>query len=221
MRERVVIFGSSDHARVVIDVTEKEGRYVIAGLIGVFKDIGEEVMGYKILGSEDNLLQIVKEKNVYGGLIAIGDNYVRLKVYKKIVKIIPDFKFVTVIHPSVQIGKNVQIGGGTMIMAGVVVNPCSVIGQHCILNTNASLDHDCVMDNFSSLAPNVATGGNVQVGECTAIGLGASISNNIVIKEHTVIGTGSVVVKDIPEFVVAYGVPAKAMRTREVGEKYM
>jgi acetyltransferase-like isoleucine patch superfamily enzyme len=78
-----------------------------------------------------------------------------------------------------------------------------------------------VLGDFSSLAPGAVTGGLVIVGECSAIGVGAAISDRISIGSNSVVGTGAVVVRDIPDFVVAYGNPARAMRSRSEGEKYL
>jgi acetyltransferase-like isoleucine patch superfamily enzyme len=77
------------------------------------------------------------------------------------------------------------------------------------------------MHKFSSIAPGVSTGGLVEIGECSAIGVGASISDRISIGRHTVVGTGAVVVRDIPDLVVAYGNPARVQRSRAEGEKYV
>jgi acetyltransferase-like isoleucine patch superfamily enzyme len=82
-------------------------------------------------------------------------------------------------------------------MAGVTVNPCCSIGRFCILNTNASLDHDSSMNDFSSLAPRVATGGNCKIGACSAICIGATLVHGVSIGEHTVVGAGSTVLGDI------------------------
>ena len=89
------------------------------------------------------------------------------------------------------------------------------------MNTNASVDHDNRLGSFSSVAPRVATGGNVTVGEFAAIGIGATVLQGRRIGQHAVVGAGSVVTRDIPDFTVAYGIPAKPIRTRTPGEKYL
>lgn len=219
--ENIVIIGSSGHAKVIIDIVEKENKYSIIGLLDRFREIGEETLGYKIIGKEEDIPNLIVKHNLVGGIIAVGDNWVRKIVYEKINSMAPNFTFVKAIHPSAQIAKNVKIGNGTVIMAGVIVNSNSTIGNHCILNTNSSLDHDCFMDDFSSIAPNVTIGGNVKIGKFSAVSLGANVIPGVTIKEHTVIGAGSLVLKDVPEFVVAYGVPVKVIRKREVGERYL
>jgi acetyltransferase-like isoleucine patch superfamily enzyme len=106
-------------------------------------------------------------------------------------------------------------------MAGVAINSDATIAEFCIVNTNSSVDHDNRLAPFSSLAPRVATGGNVTIGEGSAIGIGAVILHGRTLGRHCVIGAGAVVTRDIPDFIVAYGVPAKPIRSRRPGEKYL
>tara|TARA_B110000014_G_scaffold261212_1_gene252494 strand:+ start:26 stop:682 length:657 start_codon:yes stop_codon:yes gene_type:complete len=217
----ILIFGAAGHAKVIIDLVEKEGSHEILGLIDSSKKKGDDLMGYKILGQESDLPDIMANHSIKGGVIAIGDNGLRKKVNDKILRVCPDFNFLSFVHPSASMGKSAEVGIGSVILAGVIVNSDCRIGNHCILNTNSSLDHDSVMNNFSSLAPNSTVGGNVKIGEVSSIALGANIIQNITIGKHALIGAGSVVVEDIKDFSVNYGVPSKFIRNRKKDEKYI
>jgi len=217
----IIIIGSSGHAKVVIDIIEKENFYKIIGLVDSFKDPGEKVLDYKVLGQIEDIPRLIQKYDITGAVIAIGDNWSRFEVSKRIESLAPNLCFVNAIHPSAQLSKYVTIGRGCVIMANCVVNSDTIIGDFCILNSLSSLDHDCRMGAYSSLAPRAAIGGNVVIGEYSAICLGANVINRITVGRHTVIGAGSVVVRDIPEHVVAYGIPAKVIRTRKPGERYM
>lgn len=219
--KNIVIIGSSGYAKVILDIMQKEGKYNIVGLLDRNRKVGEETMGYKILGQEEDLPKLISEFQIIGGVIAIGDNYIRFKVSELIRSVSPNFKFVNAIHPNSSIGAEVQIGDGTVIMAGVIINPFSKIGDFCILNTNSSIDHDSIMEDFTSLAPGVTTGGKCTIGKFSVISIGATIIHNIEIGEHTIIGAGSLVVKSLSSNIVAYGLPAKEIRKREIGEKYL
>lgn len=219
--ENIIIFGASGHAKVIIDIIESQKKYNIVGIIDDFKSSRETLLGYSILGKTKDLEEITRAHGTSKGIIAIGDNWVRNNIYHKIISILPEFEFATLIHKNAVISKHSEIGQGSVVMAGTTVNPGSQIGQHCILNTNSSLDHDCKMNSFSSLAPGVTTGGNVTVGEFSAISLGAKIIHGKSVGEHTVVGAGSVVLNDIPSLSVAYGCPAKTVRSRKKGEKYL
>jgi acetyltransferase-like isoleucine patch superfamily enzyme len=78
-----------------------------------------------------------------------------------------------------------------------------------------------VLGDFASLAPNVATGGGCEIGDFTALSIGTVLTHGRTIGHHTVIGAGSVVVRDIPELVVAYGSPARIVRDRSPGDPYL
>ena len=218
---QILLIGASEHAKVVMDVIEKEGKYQIHGLIDSYKPAGEDVFGYKILGAEDKLAKLFQSGEVLGGIITIGDNWTRHLMAEKIRSLLPDFKFISAIHPSASIARGVTIGAGTVLMAGVIVNSDSRIGESCILNTKSAHDHDCVMGDFSSLAPGVTTGGKVSIGAFSAISLGANVIHGVKIGEHVVLGAGAVTLKDIPDHSVAYGVPAKVIRKRQAGDKYL
>ena len=221
MVKNILIIGASGHAKVIIDIVEKQHVFNIVGLIDTYKKKGTKLDDYKILGSEDDLPKIISTYNVFGGIIAIGDNFSRMKIFEKIAKRIPDFQFVTAIHPKAVISKKVMIGDGSVIMAGAIVNNNSAIGRHAILNTKCSIDHDCLVNDFSSIAPGATLGGGVQIGIGSAISLGANVIENIRIGQHTVVGAGALVLKSIGDYEIVYGVPAKTIRQRKASDKYL
>ena len=217
----VVVIGCSGHGRVVVDAIEEDGRFRIAGLLDTFKLPGTELLAYEIIGSEADLPALIKAGVCQGVVVAVGDNWTRCQLVSRITKLAADVYFPPVIHPSAHIARNVSIGPGTVIMAGVVVNSGSRIGKFCILNTCASLDHDCVMDDFSSLAPRATTGGRVTIGSLSAIAIGATVLHEVYVGDHTVVGAGATVMKDVPAGVVAYGTPARIIRTRRPDDPYL
>ena len=218
--KNIIIFGSGNTSRVVIDIAKKENKYKIVGLIDNFNEKGIKLLGYEVIGDESNLNKLIKNYKVYGGLVAVGDNYLRFKIVQNIKELCPNFNFVKAVHPSSIISSDVMIGDGSIIVGGVIINSNANIGNHCFLNTNSSIDHGSIMEDFSSIAPGVAIGGDVIIHTFSAISLGANVINRIRIGEHSVIGAGSTVLNDIPSFVVAYGTPCKVVRSREKGEKY-
>jgi len=95
------------------------------------------------------------------------------------------------------------------------------IGEGCIVNTRASLDHHGVLEDYASLAPAVTTGGNVSIGEGSVIAIGATVLHGRSIGDWSVVGAGATVIDDVPDGVVAYGTPAKVVREREPGDRYL
>ena len=193
-KKNIIVIGASGHAKVIIDIIEQNNEFQIIGLIDSFKSTKKKLLGYPILGKEEDLVTLSEKYDFKHAFIAIGDNWSRKKIREKISKIIPQLEFISVIHPNAIIGKDVTIGIGTVIMPGVIINCDSKIGDFCILNTNSSLDHEGVMKNYSSLAPNTTLGGNVSIGTCTAISIGANIIQDITIGKYSIIGAGSLVI---------------------------
>lgn len=221
MMANIVIVGSSGHAKVVIDVVEKAGTHRVVGLLDRFRKQGDRAFGYEVIGSEDDLAALVRPRALEGYFVAIGDNHIRGEVDRRIRERAPSLAAITAVHPSAVIGREAEIGPGTVIMAGGIVNPASVLGRCCIVNTNSSLDHDSTMGDYSSLAPGAVTGGNCRIGTYAAVGIGATLSHGVVVGDHTLIGAGSTVLEDIGDHLVAYGTPAKPVRSRVAGEKYL
>jgi sugar O-acyltransferase (sialic acid O-acetyltransferase NeuD family) len=219
--ENIVLFGGGRHANVCIDIFEKSGEYNIVGIIDSVATVHSQLYGYPVIGRQEDIVELEKKYSFSAGFIAIGDNYDRKLVYDTIVALLPDFKFVNAIHPTVLIGRNVQIKSGIAMMANVIVNPGAVIEGFCILNTGSQLDHDCFMDEFSHLSPGTITGGQVRIGKFSAITLGVTIIDRISIGENTVVGSGAVVAKDLPDNVLAYGIPARIIRSREPAERFL
>ena len=106
-------------------------------------------------------------------------------------------------------------------MASAVVSNGCVLGTGVLMGTKASLDHDCTVDDYVSLAPNATTGGRVSVGSYSALLLSVSVIHGIAIGTHTVVGGAALVIDDLPDRVVAYGVPARVVRPRGEGEPYL
>jgi sugar O-acyltransferase (sialic acid O-acetyltransferase NeuD family) len=218
---KLLMVGSSGHASVLVDAIELTGGCEIAGYADDTVPTGTVRRGYPTLGGFKDAAKICADQLISNVVVAVGDNWWRRKVYSDLIEKCPNLAFPAVRHPSAVVASSARIGKGAAILAGSHVGPGSRVGDFCIVNTHSSIDHDCVMHEFSSIAPGVSTGGLVEIGECSAIGVGASISDRISIGRHTVVGTGAVVVRDIPDLVVAYGNPARVQRSRVEGEKYV
>jgi len=223
--KNILIFGTGGHAKVIIDIVEQQQKYKIIGLIderiGKYSSGKNNIHGYSILGGMASLKDLTHSYKIYGGIIGQGDNAKRLVSRNIINNSVPNFNFVNCIHPNSTFGKEVKLGHGNVIMAGVIINSSSIITDHCILNTNSSIDHDCVMSEFSSIAPNVSLGGNVKIGNRTAVGIGTNIFHNIEVGNNCIIGGGSIVVKNTKDNSVYYGSPSIFIREHKFGDKYL
>lgn len=192
------LYGAGGHAKVIMDILKAEGKLVEA-LIDDNEGV-DELMGVKVL------------HNVNCGIspliVSIGNNRIRRSIAEKV-----DAVFGMAVHPSAIVSGSARIDVGTVVMQGVIIQACVQIGKHCIINTGASIDHECVIDDFVHISPRVTLCGNVHVGEGTWIGAGTVVIPGVKIGKWTVIGAGSVVDKDIPDGVLALGNRCEIVKT--------
>jgi acetyltransferase-like isoleucine patch superfamily enzyme len=106
-------------------------------------------------------------------------------------------------------------------MPGSVIGPNSVVGKFCLLNTHSSIDHDCIMSDFSSLAPRATTGGNVKIGHRSAICIGATVKHGLSIGDDSVLGANSYLNFNLPSNKTSWGSPAKIIKERHPSDKYL
>lgn len=216
----VVVFGASGHAKVVVDAVRSTGVSV-AGLIDDAHPPGPGPLDTPVLGGRDALRALLDTDRIDGVVIGIGDNGVRARITAALREDFPEIRFITVIHAAATVAPSARVGAGSVVLAGAVVQPACRVGEGCIVNTRASLDHDSALGDFASLAPAVVTGGGCHIGEQCAIGIGATVLHGVRIGAHTVVGAAALVNRDLPDRIVAYGTPARRVRARVPGDRYL
>lgn len=217
--QKIMIIGASGHAKVIAGIVECEGKHTIAGYVDKGLPIGSMIAGYPVLGDDDDLPRLISDIGICGAILGIGDNFVRSKVTARIAAL--GLPLVSTIHPKAYIGNDVSIGEGSVVMAGAAINCCSTVGKSCILFANSVLDHDSSMGDYSSLGHNASTGGNCHVGDYTAVCIGANIIHGVTVGGHSVVGAGATVLQNVDALTVTYGSPAKYVRSREIGDRYL
>lgn len=200
-QENYVLIGAGGHGAVVAEAVELTGCQIATFIDRDMLKI--DVIGHSVIHNERNV-------NAEGlkFLITIGDNAAR-----KINALKLDRVYGKVQHPSAVVSKRAAVAEGTVIMAGVCINTNVIIGKHCIINTSATIDHDCILGDYVHVAPSSSLAGNVMIGEGTVVGLGAYIIQGIKIGKWCIIGAGSVILRDVPDYSVVAGVPAKFIKT--------
>lgn len=200
MNKKLLIIGASGHGRVVADIAKKMNKWEDIAFLDDDKNIQFPIV---IGTTKDAFLYI----NNYDIFVAIGNNKTREKLQEQLKNAGANIPIL--IHPSAIIGEMVKVGIGTALMAGAVVNCCSTIGEGCIINTGAIIDHDNMVDDYVHISPGVCLAGTVKVGRGSWLGIGSIVSNNVNIISDSKIGAGAVVVRDITEPGTYVGVPVR------------
>lgn len=202
------LYGSSGHAKVIVDILESLGEK-IQGIIDDNKDMNEFI-GIPVEHDID--------KRMSPMIVSIGMNDQRKAVVEQLLKTY-DVEFGTAIHPTAIVSPHCTIDVGTVLMPTCVVQTGCKVGRHNIINTGAVLEHECVLEDYVHISPNATLCGNVTVGEGSWIGANATIIQGVKIGKWCIIGAGSVVTKDIPDGHIGYGVPCH--RVRKINENLL
>ncbi|SNR14892.1 NeuD/PglB/VioB family sugar acetyltransferase [Tenacibaculum jejuense] len=184
----IVLIGGGGHCMSVIDVIENENKYNIKGILDSDKET-KEVLGYPVLGTDDLITDLVKERVSF--LITIGQikSYsVREKISQKLIK--ARAKLATVVSPRAHISRYSTIGKGTVIMHDVIINAGAKVGDHCIINTKVNIEHGVEVENFCHISTCAVVNGDSKVEYGTFVGSNATISNGIVVEKNSIISAG-------------------------------
>jgi acetyltransferase EpsM len=206
----IVIVGAGGHARVVADIVRLCSRYSIVGYLDEVNPErrGTAWNGAAILGGLEEIGRL-RSSCVNTAFVAVGDCDGRLRIAERLVA--AGFELPVLCHPSAIAANDVSIGAGTVLAAGAIVNPGARVGANVIVNTSATVDHDCAIADGVHIAVGARLAGRVQVGRGTWIGMSANIKDGVRIGAGTIVGAGALVLKDLSDGVIAYGVPAKVV----------
>jgi acetyltransferase EpsM len=122
------------------------------------------------------------------------------------------FNFATVIHPSARVPTSAIISEGCIIEPGVILSSNARLGCHIRINRGSTIGHDTTLGDYCTIQPGVNIAGKCLFGSGVYVGIGATVVDNLTIGNLAVIGAGAVVINDLPEKVLAVGVPAKIVK---------
>jgi len=202
MNDAVAIFGTGGFAREVACILHDQGR---GDRIVAFHEPDEVYRARELLGVPVHP-QSVFDPRRQRAVVGIGNPALRQKVVGELPS---DTVFDTLIHPAVVMSQWVEVGAGSIICAGCVLTCQISIGQHCHINLNTTVGHDCTFGDFCTVAPGTNISGNCEFGNRVNVGTQASFRQHVRVCDDAVIGMGTVVVKDIVEVGTYMGVPAK------------
>jgi sugar O-acyltransferase (sialic acid O-acetyltransferase NeuD family) len=178
MKEKIVLIGGGGHCHSVIDVIELTNKYEIIGIVDTKENIGKKVLGYEIIGCDDDLETIFLScKNALITIGQIKTSDLRIKLFDKLKDI--DFNFPVIISPIAYVSKHATIDEGTVIMHHALVNANVKIGKNCIINSKALIEHDCIIGDNCHISTASVINGGVMVKDNTFFGSNATSKQGI------------------------------------------
>lgn len=188
--KKLLLIGAGGHCKSCIDVIEQQGIYTIAGIIDKPDSSSDSVLGYPVIGT-DNDLEKLRETFDYA-FITIGhlkQVKPRIRVYEYLKQL--DFQLPVIISPLSYVSKYATVSSGTIIMHHAIVNADARIGGNCIVNTKALIEHDAQIGDHCHISTNAVVNGGVMVGERSFIGSSATTKQYISIPADSFIKAGS------------------------------
>ncbi len=178
MKEKILLIGGGGHAKAVIDVIEQEGKFEIAGIVEKFVGESEAVLGYPLIGTDDELAELRKEYKY--AIITIGhlkSNAIRVKLFGILKEL--DFTLPVVVSPLAYLSKHAEVAEGTVLMHHALVNAGAKVEKNCIINSKALVEHDAIIEEHSHISTGAIVNGGVRVKANTFYG------SNATSKEYT------------------------------------
>lgn len=187
-------------------------KYTLAGFIDERRDM-VSFLGYPVLAHD--FIEI-KNPEIYRYFVAIGDNEIRCRWYKRLQS--SGMVFANIIDKTAIISESAVLGSGNFVGKYAVINAGSVIGDDNIINTRALIEHRCVVGSHTHISTGTVLNGDVCVGDGTFMGSSSVTNGQTHIGAWSIVGSGSAVIRNIGDNVVAVGVPARPIKTRTAHE---
>jgi acetyltransferase EpsM len=214
---KAIIFGAGENGLQAFHCLKYNTTVSILGFLdGNPSRHGETYLGLPVFGGLDKIPELQAEHDLSAGIVAVGDNYVRSKLTATLREL--GLTIPQAISPRVMIESPRHIGDGVILEQGAAIHAESEVGEGTFMGTASMAAHHCIIGKYTTMSGGVSLGGRVTIGDYTLMGVGASVRPHVTIGSNVIVGVGAAVTKDIPDNVVVAGVPAKILRTRELGD---
>jgi len=210
-KKEILLIGGGGHCKSCIEVIESTNLYSIAGIIDTPDKLGDLVLGYPIIGN-DNDLKLLKKKYDYA-LITVGQiksPEIRINLFNAAKNL--GFQFPVIIASTAHVSKNSTIGEGTVIMHQALINSEVTIGKNNIINSKALIEHDCSIGDNNHISTGAILNGTVSILDDTFVGSGTVVNHGITIASKCIISSNSLVRKSLKQYGIYSGSPLKKIK---------
>ncbi len=208
IKKDLILIGGGGHCASVIDVIETSGVYNIIGVLDREDKIGTQVMGYSIIGTDENIQDYAKDNVEF--LITVGQirsPRIRQKIFERIKA--NEGKLATLISPLAHVSAHAKVREGSVVMHGVIVNAGVIIGQNCIINTKATIEHGSTIGNDTHISTHTIINGDCKIGNRVFIGSGTIVNHGVIVSSDIIVSSGSLVRKSLVQAGVYFGNPVR------------
>lgn len=210
-----VLWGSAGHAKVLAALLALRGDRVIA-LFDNNSAAQTALPGIPLYYGQEGFAHWNKRRDVslpVYGWVAIGGSRGLDRLAIQTFMVQAGIQMPPLVHPDASVCPTAMLGLGTQVLAQAVVAADAQVGQACIINHRASVDHECVLEDGVHLAPGATLCGCVNVDRGALVGAGAVVLPRLRIGAGALVGAGAVVTRDVEPGAVVMGNPARPRQT--------
>lgn len=188
----IIIIGGGGHAQSCIDVIEQCGKFDIKGIVDTDDNLGQSVLGYPIIGTDNNLHTLRTEfDHAFVAVGQIKSASLRVYLFEMLQKL--NYTMPAIISPKSYVSSHSEIGDGTIIMHGAIVNANVSIGRNCIINSNALVEHNALVGDHCHISTSSVLNGGVKIESRTFIGSGSVVIEDVSVGRACMIGASVLV----------------------------
>jgi sugar O-acyltransferase (sialic acid O-acetyltransferase NeuD family) len=216
LNKKVIIIGGEGNGGVIASCIEDnrsrfgDFEWDVAGFLNDF-EIGGKVHHYPVLGGTDDIGKFLKEDYYFMYAIhMIGRNVKNEEIFKKMN--IPRDRFATIVHKTAFIAHNAVLDPGVFVMSNCYVATLAHVGMCSLIMANSIFGHNTSCGPLCHFSAGSITGGYLTVGKVASVALGGIVLEKCNIGNFAVVGANSLVTKNIPDYEIHVGSPAKFMR---------
>ena len=192
----LLLLGGGGHCHAAVDVIEAEALYRIAGVVQPPADGTEPILGYPVVGTDDDLPALLVETP--RALITVGQiksPAIRIRLFELLKSHGAEIPVIK--SPSAYCSPHAELGEGCILMHGALINANARVGENCIVNSQALIEHDAAIGAHCHISTGSRVNGGVRIGSGCFIGSGAILKEGIEVGDGAIIGAGQVVLRDV------------------------
>lgn len=209
---KVIFWGGTGQAKVLRSILNKGSNHKLVAVFDDTKDLNPPFTDVPLYCGWPQFIDWLADDSNYKFAVTIGNPHakVRRELSEKLIGF--GLEPISIIDKSSLIQPETKIGNGVQIHPGAIINSYADIGDYCIVNTGAIVEHDDILKAGVEVGPGATVCGQVYIGENSWIGAGSIVRDKVRIGKNCIIGAGSVVISDVPDGTVVVGNPARYLR---------
>jgi sugar O-acyltransferase (sialic acid O-acetyltransferase NeuD family) len=206
---RLMLVAASGLAREVLASERALGRFAGISVVDDNPALwGASLDGEQIIGG----LELVTEHPDHLLLVCAGRGSARRAIVERLGGLgVGAHRYVTSVHPRVEVPTGCTVGRGSILLEGVVLTTSVRIGTHVVVMPHVTLTHDDLVEDYATLCAGVSLGGAVRVGPAAYLGMNASVREGVTIGADGTLGMGAALLQELPPGQAWVGVPARPM----------